>query len=704
VKASTNGRYLVDQAGVPFLMIGDAPQALMVNLSDVDAEMFLADRGALGFNTVWVNLLCSTYTGGRADASTFDGILPFTATLPANGQPDLTTPNEPYFAHVDRVLAIAAQHGIQILLDPCETGSFLAVMSANGLANCRAYGQFLGNRYKDVPNITWMSGNDFQSWRNVADDAVVREVALGIRDLDTNHLHTAELDYIVSSSLDDPAWNGLLGLNATYTYQPTYARLLLDYARPNFLPSFMVEANYEFESLQGPVTTPPILRKQFYWTMTSGATGQLYGNGYTWPMVSGWQAHLDTPGAVQFGYLKAFFEPRAWFDLVPDATHAVVTAGYGIYSDTGYVNDNDYLTAARTADGTLVVAYTPILRTFTVDMSTLSAPAIAHWFDPSSGIYSPLAGSPFANSGTMDFTPPGNNSDGDGGWVLVLETNPPPIPAPPRLVFVQQAPATPQTPQAQVAVTYAAPQVAGDGNIVAIGWNDVTASIVSVSDTLGNAYRVAVPTFRGAGLSQAIYYSAGIAAGTNTVTVTFDQPASFVDLRATEYAGLHPTDPFDAGASAGGNGTSADSGPVTTSTPVELLFGAGMTAATFDAPGLGFTQRVITVPDGDIAEDRVVSVIGTDDATAASNAGAWLMQVAAFKVADDPLLRIRKTSPATAVASWPAPSTGFVLEQNPDLRLGTWVPVTDPVVVVGPDNEVTIPLTPGDLYYRLTYR
>ena len=61
----------------------------------------------------------------------------------------------------------------------------------------------MGERYKNIPNIIWMSGNDFQTWRAPADDAVVRAVALGIRDRDTNHLHTAELDYLVSSSLDD---------------------------------------------------------------------------------------------------------------------------------------------------------------------------------------------------------------------------------------------------------------------------------------------------------------------------------------------------------------------------------------------------------------------------------------------------------------------------------------------------------------------
>src|SRR5258705_1402472 len=72
LKKSGNGRYLVDQKDAPVLVMGDSPQALMVNLSEEEATMFFADRAAFGLNTVWINLLCATYTGGRADASTFD--------------------------------------------------------------------------------------------------------------------------------------------------------------------------------------------------------------------------------------------------------------------------------------------------------------------------------------------------------------------------------------------------------------------------------------------------------------------------------------------------------------------------------------------------------------------------------------------------------------------------------------------------------
>jgi hypothetical protein len=388
----------------------------------------------------------------------------------------------------------------------------------------------------------------------------------------------------------------------------------------------------------------------------------------------------------------------------------VVTAGYGTYSDFGFVASNDYLTAARTADGSLVVVYTPILRQFTVDMSKLSGPAITRWYDPSTGTYVHLTGSPFTNSGTLNFTPPGNNNDGDGGWVLVLETNappepPPPPPPPPQPKFVQQNYATPQTPQTQVQAAYLNPQTGGNANILAIGWNDATASISTVADSAGNVYHVAIPTFRGNGMSQAIYYATNIAGGNNTVTLTFDQPAVYVDLRVTEYSGLSQTNVFDAGASATGIGSSADSGLVAITATNELLFGAGMTATTFTGPGFGFTQRVITSPDADIIEDQIAAATGSYSAAAGLSSGAWLMQLAAFRGASavPPALGIFLTDTNTAVIAWPAASMGFTLQQNPALNPANWLDVTNPVTVVGNQNEVVVSMTAGTRFFRLLH-
>jgi hypothetical protein len=45
----------------------------------------------------------------------------------------------------------------------------------------------------------------------------------------------------------------------------------------------------------------------------------------------------------------------------------------------------------------------------------------ARWFDPSNAAFTAIGS--FANTGTQTFTPPGNNGDGDGDWVLVLEAD-----------------------------------------------------------------------------------------------------------------------------------------------------------------------------------------------------------------------------------------------------------------------------------------
>jgi hypothetical protein len=417
LQRSKDGRRLVDQRGAPFLIVGDSPQALIANLSEAQAASYLATRQAQGFNTLWVNLLCDKYTGCRSDGSTYDGILPF--VTPG----DLSTPNPAYFQRADDMIRLAALHRMVVFLDPIETGGWLDVLRRNGVSKDRAYGRYLGNRYKNFANIVWMSGNDFQSWTNPADDAVAQAVAQGIEDVDPRHLQTVELNYYVSDSLQDPAWAPIIGLDAAYTYYPTYAEVLQAYDRGT-MPVFMVEANYEGEHNAGDLGTPLILRRQEYWTMLSGASGQIFGNHYVWPFSKGWQSNLNTPAVRQLQYATALFLPTQWYNLVPDQRHQVLTGGYGTFNGSGTLISNDYATAARTMDGSLVIAYLPTKRTVTVDMSRLSGRVWAYWYDPTSGASSEMAGSPFANKESHQFASPGENSAGDADWVLVLETRP----------------------------------------------------------------------------------------------------------------------------------------------------------------------------------------------------------------------------------------------------------------------------------------
>jgi len=205
-----------------------------------------------------------------------------------------------------------------------------------------------------------------------------------------------------------------------------------------------------------------------------------------------------------------------------------------------------------------------------------------------------------------------------------------------QIAFVQSAYAVPATPPTSVAVTYSSAQVAGDTNVVVVGWNDSTATVSSISDSKGNPYLLAVgPTVLSGAVSQSIYYAKNIAPASakgNTVTVTFTSPPRYPDIRILEYSGLDPVNPVDSTAASTGSTSTSSSGTATTTNPSTLLFSANTVSSSTTGPGTGFTKRVITSPDGDIAEDRLMSAAGSYSASAPlSAAGPWVMQLAVFK-------------------------------------------------------------------------
>ena len=126
--------------------------------------------------------------------------------------------------------------------------------------------------------------------------------------------------------------------------------------------------------------------------------------------------------------------------------------------------------------------------------------------------------------------------------------------SPAAISFVQQNYAVPQTPQSSVSVIYTAAEVAGDTNIVAIGWNDATSSPTGVDRYQRGTFtpwlwgRRVKPESR----AMAIYVAKNVvaaAAGANTVTVTFNAAVPYADVRILSYRGL---DTFVAGGSGRG--------------------------------------------------------------------------------------------------------------------------------------------------------
>ncbi len=222
--------------------------------------------------------------------------------------------------------------------------------------------------------------------------------------------------------------------------------------------------------------------------------------------------------------------------------------------------------------------------------------------------------------------------------------------------------ATPQAASASVPVSFPGAQAAGNLNVVAIGWNDTSSSVTSVTDTRGNTYLQAGTTITGSGLRQAIYFAKNIAGGSNTVTANFNQAAAAVDVRIAEYSGLDTTNPLDATAGAAGTSISASSGAATTTSANELIFGAGMTGDGYAGAGTGFTSRIITTQDGDIAEDMIVSSTGSNSASAPlKKSSTWIMQMATFRASGqgggNPAPTVSSVNPNSGSANGGTPVT-----------------------------------------------
>ncbi len=421
---SDNHRYLLDQYGHPYMVVGDSAHTLSVYESPSEMNAYFANRQAHGFNAVLVQLIVGPYIDNdnlpdSENFATYDGITPFTK------DGDIATPNPAYFHRMQTMARLAEDHGITLFLSPADTGQLVdssTFLADNGEAKDFHYGAYLGKTFKEFPNIVWSSGNDYQHW-GPANDAYVLGIAKGIRSVDPEQLQTVELNYDTSLSTDDPAWASFVNLNGEYDYYSPYAEVLkgYDFRRPT-MPVFGLENDYEYENnIDVDPGTTQNLRRQEYWTMTSGATGLLYGSHYTWddPSWADEEAHLDTPGVQQLQYMSRLFHSVAWYDLVPDQRHTFVTAGYGTSQDQGVEGTDDYVTAARTPDGRLGIAYLPQPTTLTVDMAKMRGPTKARWYDPTTGTYTTIGTLP--NTGTHSFTSPAAHSDGSDDWVLVLQ-------------------------------------------------------------------------------------------------------------------------------------------------------------------------------------------------------------------------------------------------------------------------------------------
>jgi hypothetical protein len=455
LSVSTNGRYLETAGGKPFLMVGDSPQSVNGNLSVTNADAYLDDREEHGFDVVWTNLLCDDYTGCNSNGTTYDDVAPFTSGSSPSSY-NIADPNSTYFTRAVEVAEHAEADGIEMFVNPIETGDCLdtgwwGTLENNGNGSTGAsnpdyqYGVYVATEFAALNNIVWFMGNDYSCFEDQTPDNNLIAVVNGILSVTPHALISSEIGLSDDSdegncSQDDITndWASVLDLNGCYTYAPAYANLRRGYAQTPTTPAYLAESNYEGQANGGDdgcSTSDPInCRKQAWWTMTSGATGELYGGPCYAMTNSTTLSSCDTTGVSQLEDQTTLLSGIAWYNLSPDTGHTLLYCtssgtACGSCPTTGSIVSVTCVTDAAdsfsSGQATEAVAYLPdpsSFSTVTVNLADFVGSVTARWYDPTNGTFTSISGSPFANSGTHSFTPPGTNSAGDTDWVLVLQS------------------------------------------------------------------------------------------------------------------------------------------------------------------------------------------------------------------------------------------------------------------------------------------
>ena len=397
-------RCLTDRTGQPFLLQGDASWSLLVQLTRDDVELYLADRQRRGFNSLLVNLIEHKFSA-NVPRNAY-GEAPF--LVPGN----FTSPNEKYFAHVDWVLQRAAERGFVVLLAPSYQGyagggeGWYGEMRDSGAKRLQTYGRYLGMRYRNLTNIIWVHGGDF----NPPERALTQAIVDGMRETNPQALHsfhgargTAARAFLGK----DASW---LDLNTIYTDENSVVAAAATEYRSSPLPFILIEGRYEGEG-----ANEALVRTQAYQAMLSGACGSLMGNKLIWPFSKEWRSALDSPGARSMTRLRALMDQYHWSEMRP-APPLFLVEGAGSGSRTAV--------AAVSINGRRALVYVPTVRSMVIDTTFVGASHTkAYWVDPASGLTSVVMGSPFNSAKRVSFATPPVNSSGYGDWLLLLESN-----------------------------------------------------------------------------------------------------------------------------------------------------------------------------------------------------------------------------------------------------------------------------------------
>lgn len=426
LKVHSSNRILADETDKPFFYLGDTAWELLHRLSLPEVRDYFHDRKAKGFTVIQTVIL------PELDGLHTPNEYGYTPLI----NDDPTRPREEYFAYVDKVIQLADSMGLYIGLlptwgDKVYRDSWGVGPEIFTSANARIYGEYLGTRYRNATNLIWILGGD-RNPRNEQEVEIWRSMAAGIEkgvggsDRALMTFHPQPTDNGGSSTwFHTDSW---LDFNMHQTGHckngARYKKITADYERQPVKPVIDAEPLYEahpvcFNADKFGHSTADDVRKLMYWQVLSGAAGHTYGCHAVWQMydvhrapvnkpLEPWQQSLSLPGSTQMGFARTILESYAFETRVPDQ------------SLLKFKNelDSSYVVAARAADGSSVLVYTPTGRKLIIDTSVMKSKYIIRkWYNPRTGILG--EGKKIRSKALLMFESPESGADID--WVLVLE-------------------------------------------------------------------------------------------------------------------------------------------------------------------------------------------------------------------------------------------------------------------------------------------
>ena len=340
LRVAPGGRYLETSEGRPFFYTGDTAWELFHRLSLDEARTYLRDRAEKGFNVIQAVVL------GELDGLTVpnaNGDLPFRDL-------DALEWNEPYFRHVDAVVAEANRQGLYVGMLPSwgrywHSGSDMCVFDE---ASARAYAEKLAARYREAGAI-WVLGGDRRPVRE-RDRRVVAAFAEGLRagdggahlitfhpcgpGMSSEHFHDAPwLDFNMCQS-SHAARNHDNGALIRHGRSLTPVKPILD-GEPRYE---QIPVGFYNVGMNPAVRFDDYDARQAAWFAAfSGACGHTYGNNNVWQMYDAgreprihanvpWHEALHHPGARQMGHLRRLMERIDFSRMEPAGEYIVGSA------------------------------------------------------------------------------------------------------------------------------------------------------------------------------------------------------------------------------------------------------------------------------------------------------------------------------------------------------------------------------------------